>query len=175
MTKLAQAIKQAAQRGEQLYLKRCTVDSVNESERTIDCTPIDDSAQLLSVDLQALQEKNKGLVMFPKVGSDVVVGYLDKNNAVVILTTEIDKITLDITDTITINSGKNGGLCITPELKTQLDKLTARVDTIIDAINNAVPATDQSGAGLQTTMKAILATILKKEDFSNIENEKIKH
>jgi len=73
MSRISQAIKQAAMRGEQLYLKRCTVDSVDRTARTIDCSPVDDGAKLESVDLQALQDKSGGMVAFPKAGSEVVV------------------------------------------------------------------------------------------------------
>jgi hypothetical protein len=175
MSKLAQALKEVARRNEELYLKLCTVDSVDETERTIACTPIDDGAQLISVDLQALQEKTAGLLIVPKVGSEVLIGYLDKDNAAVLLYTEIDKIILDIENTVVVNGGENGGLCITPELKTQLKKLSKRVDGIIDAITNAIPTPQDGGAGLKTTMVAALNLLIDKEDFSKIENDKIKH
>ena len=34
-------------------------------------------------------------------------------------------------DSITFNEGENGGLCITPELKKQLETMSARIDTIM--------------------------------------------
>lgn len=60
-------------------------------------------------------------------------------------------------------------------LHRELDKLTARVDTIIRAINTAVPTPQDGGAGLQTTMKAVLSTITQKENWEEIEDETIKH
>jgi len=68
-----------------------------------------------------------------------------------------------------------GGLVKIEELVKNLDKLTARVDGIIDAIKNGVPIPTDGGAGLQTTIKAALALLVDKEDFTTIENENIKH
>ena len=53
--------------------------------------------------------------------------------------------------------------------------MSKRIDGIIDALNKAVPTPQDGGAGLQTTIKTKLATILEKEDFSDIENTTIKH
>lgn len=96
---------------------------------------------------------------------------------------EVDEITLTIgestvrinTDVWVFNGGTLGGLTKTQELKTQLDKVTARIDGIIDAINNGVPSPGAAdgGAALQTSIKAALALLVNVEDFSNIENEKI--
>jgi hypothetical protein len=73
------------------------------------------------------------------------------------------------------NGGELGGLTKTKELKTQLDKLTARVDGIINAITNGAPAPQDGGVVYQQTMVAILDTLTAVEDFSNLENEKITH
>jgi phage baseplate assembly protein V len=78
-------------------------------------------------------------------------------------------------ESVTFNGGENGGLTITPELVAQLEKMSARIDGIIDAIKNGVPIPQDGGAGLQTTIKAALIAIVDKEDFSAVENEKIKH
>lgn len=56
------------------------------------------------------------------------------------------------------------------ELKTQLDIVTERIDTIYSAINNAAPTTGapDSGAALLTSMKTALSTQVNNEDFSDI-------
>ena len=80
-------------------------------------------------------------------------------------------------DEIIFDGGQNGGMCRVPELKTQLDKLTARVDGIINAIKSATPAVGAAdgGASLKTSIVTGLSTISQKENFSSIENKKIKH
>lgn len=93
------AIKQLALAGSEMYLTVCTVDAVDEKARTIDCTPINEGAQILGVNLQGNQEQEIGVVPFPAVGSDVVVGFINPAVAVVVLTTELTKAVLTIGNT----------------------------------------------------------------------------
>lgn len=211
---LRQAIQQMAMSGAELYCKVCTVDAVNEDARTIDCTPIDEGAPLLGVNLQADQEQEVGVVQFPAEGSDVVVAFLSANVAVVVLATEITKTILTIGDTETIVEDNsvtlttksvsvevkdktakidvdgttvefdgntttfNGGsetMANATDLKKQLEKMSKRIDGIIDAIKNAVAIPQDGGTGLQKTMVAALATIVDKENFGQMIDDKIKH
>lgn len=93
------AIKQLALAGSEMYLTVCTVDAVDEKARTIDCTPINEGAQILGVNLQGNQEQEIGMVSFPAVGSDVVVGFINPAVAVVVLTTELTKTVVTIRNT----------------------------------------------------------------------------
>lgn len=211
---LRQAIQQMAMSGAELYCKVCTVDAVDEDARTIDCTPIDEGAPLLGVNLQADQEQEVGVVQFPAEGSDVVVAFLSANVAVVVLATEITKTILTIGDTETIVEDNsvtlttksvsvevkdktakidvdgttvefdgntttfNGGsetMANATDLKKQLEKMSKRIDGIIDAIKNAVAIPQDGGTGLQKTMVAALAMIVDKENFSQMIDDKIKH
>lgn len=78
---------------------------------------------------------------------------------------------------IELRGGNNGGLANTPELKTQLEKLSRRVDGIIDALNSpSVVATPQDGgSALLTLLRAELKKITAKESFENIEDTTITH
>ena len=211
---LRQAIQQMAMSGAELYCKVCTVDAVNEDARTIDCTPIDEGAPLLGVNLQADQEQEVGVVQFPAEGSDVVVAFLSANVAVVVLATEITKTILTIGDTETIVEDNsvtlttksvsvevkdktakidvdgttvefdgntttfNGGsetMANATDLKKQLEKMSKRIDGIMDAIKNAVAIPQDGGTGLQKTMVAALAMIVDKENFGQMIDDKIKH
>ena len=211
---LRQAIQQMAMSGAELYCKVCTVDAVDEDARTIDCTPIDEGAPLLGVNLQANQEQEVGVVQFPAEGSDVVVAFLSANVAVVVLATEITKTILTIGDTETIVEDNsvtlttksvsvevkdktakidvdgttvefdgntttfNGGsetMANATDLKKQLEKMSKRIDGIIDAIKNAVAIPQDGGTGLQKTMVAALAAIVDKENFGQMIDDKIKH
>ncbi|MDR1836605.1 MAG: hypothetical protein LBQ89_02995 [Treponema sp.] len=72
--------------------------------------------------------------------------------------------------------GKNaGGIVKAKELKSQLDKLTARVDGIIDALKNSQTAVQDGGATYKGQIVAALSALVNKEDFSNIESEKVRH
>lgn len=211
---LRQAIQQMAMSGAELYCKVCTVDAVNEDARTIDCTPIDEGAPLLGVNLQADQEQEVGVVQFPAEGSDVVVAFLSANVAVVVLTTEVTKTILTVGNTeavvednsVTLATEKvsvevkdktakidvdgttvefdgntttfNGGsetMANATDLKKQLEKMSKRIDGIMDAIKNAVAIPQDGGTGLQKTMVAALAMIVDKENFGQMIDDKIKH
>lgn len=85
--------------GAELYCKICSVDAVDEDARTINCTPLDEGAPLLGVNLQADQQQEVGVVQFPAVDSFVVVAFLSPNVGVVVLTTEVTKTVLTIGNT----------------------------------------------------------------------------
>lgn len=95
----------------------------------------------------------------------VSVKALDKDNK--------DKFTEVKVENGKISFGKGSEpVLLGDETQKQLDKMSKRIDGIIDAINNAVPTPgDMSGAGLQTTMKAGLLLIIQKEDFKDIKSE----
>lgn len=124
---LRQAIRQMALGGAELYCKVCTVDAVYEDTRTIDCTPIDESAQLLSVNLQADQEQGVGVVQFPAEGSDVVVAFLSANVAVVVLTTEVTKTMLTVGNTEAIVEDNSVTLA-TEKVSVEVKDKTAKID-----------------------------------------------
>jgi hypothetical protein len=177
MTSIVQSIKEAALRSEELYLKMCTVDSVDEKSRTITCTPDDDSAQLEEVSIQASFDREKGLFVVPKKGSRVLVGYLDRNNACVVKYDEIEKIELDVESEIVINGGENKGLVIIEELQKRLKALEA-------AFNDHVHiATTTATVGMEAAGTVTINSIAKKStEFQvqtshpyNYENDKIKH
>jgi hypothetical protein len=73
-----------------------------------------------------------------------------------------------------LNGDENGGLCKTQELKTQLDKLTARVDAIAGVLT-----TGSNGGGVVVfsgmTQPDYIQAMADKEDFSDIENTNVTH
>ena len=110
-----------------MYLCVCTVDAVDEKARSIDCTPINEGAQLLGVNLQADQSGEVGVVSFPAVGSDVVVGFIAPAVAVVVLATELTKSILTIGNSeITVED--NAVSLVTEKVKATLSADTIRLD-----------------------------------------------
>jgi hypothetical protein len=106
----------------------------------------------------------------PKPGTDCLIAILEGNEATAFL------LYADEADLVEYNDGQNGGLANAPELRTQLAKMTARIDMIISAINGATVATDQSGAALLASLKTGISTInTNKESFADIEDTKITH
>ena len=160
--------------------KICGVDNqglifFNAEVVTVDdetCTVKRNGIEHTDVRLAAVVDGNtKNLLIKPKVGSMVLIADLSEG-----LMRDLAIIGWSEVETITINGGDLGGLTKTKVLKTQLDKLTKRVDALISAINGAPVATPaDGGAAAQTYTKTKLALIVDKEDFGNIEDVKIKH
>ncbi|MCD8266402.1 MAG: hypothetical protein LUC33_04525 [Prevotellaceae bacterium] len=88
----------------------CTVDSVDRDARTVDCTPIDGSAPLLGVNLQANQGSDFGIVAFPRKDSYVVVGFMSYGEAgAVLLTDDIESIEVTVSkDTARLTIDEDG-------------------------------------------------------------------
>ncbi len=144
------------------------VKTVNEDSCDVE---IEKDLTLFKVRLNTILKQESGIQIKPKQGSKVLCGIIENNpnDAFVIRASEVDS--------ITINKGENGGLAITPKLVEELNKMTKRIDGIIQALNNAKPSTGapDSGAVLIGAIQTSLQTIIDKENFSEIENEKIKH
>lgn len=126
------------------------------------------------------------VTIHPTEGSYVQVAMIEgTNESFIISSSEINMVEIAFADTtvevtndgVVIDKGENGGMVISPELVTQLAKLTKRVDGIIHAIKNAKPAAGSMDGGTvyQAQMVAFLNTLTNKEDFSNIENPKVTH
>lgn len=80
--------------------------------------------------------------------------------------------------TITFDGDNFGGMCKTVELKDQLDKLSARLDNVVTALKNSPTTAEDGGAAYKSGIGTIIDTYTEthpKEDFSQIENTKIKH
>ena len=157
-------IRTLAKSEEEVYSIPCSVVSI--SDNLAELAPLNGDANLLDVRLIAGASETPFLIT-PVIDSVVLATFLSKDTAFISLYSEIE--------TIQIRGDQYGGLIKIEELITNLDRLTARVDGIIDAIEMGVPIAQDGGVGYQTTMKAILATLINKEDFSNMENDEVTH
>ena len=157
MNNIAEAIRRMAQGGRQTVSLICTVDAVDKDARTVDCTPLDEGAPLLGVNLQANQESKFGLVVYPRVGSYVVVGFVaDGSAGIVLMTDDIESLEVVVSDKtsrvvideervridvdketsaeltkdgVVFNGGSLGGLI-------KVEDLTSKINELIDAFNN---------------------------------------
>ena len=177
------AIQHLAKSTDEIYCKICKIDAVDDSARTIDCTPINGSAPILGVNLQANQDAKTGIVCLPKKDTHVVVAFINKAHAVALLFEEIESIRIDCGDTsieidneqnITINEGSHTTI-FGDTLHQELDKMSARIDGIINALKNSPTAVQDGGATYKAAIAGALSAITQKENFDQIENDKIKH
>lgn len=104
------------------------------------------------------QERGDCFAVIPKVGSLVSgIATADLRDVLIVSFSEIDG--------IIINAPKIEA----NDFKTQLDKMTARIDGIIDAIKNGKPnSSPDAGAALQTTIVASLEQLTDKENFNTL-------
>ena len=68
-----------------------------------------------------------------------------------------------------------GGIIKVDELKNQLAKLTARVDGIMNALQNSPTAPNDGGSTYKSAIITTLNLIAVKEDFSSIASDKVFH
>lgn len=197
MADLRNIIRQLAQPDGETVALVCIVDEVYKDTRTIDCTPINEGAPLLGVNLQANQEANYGLCVFPEKGSYVIVGFVADGAAGVVLTTEkiesaevvigdksaiIDadgcrikttNMSADINaDDIIFNGGSLDGLVIIQKLTDKINELVKTVNALISKYNTHVHVCAAPGSPSKPVdVPADSAASFNKADY---ENKKIK-
>ena len=147
-------------------LSQVVVGTVIATDGTeADIQPLDEtSAPLLGIDLSV--GETAALSYRPEVGAVVLV-LLDTPTTGFVIAASRGKIVM--------NGGSLGALIKIDELRAQLDKMTARIDGIIDALKSAKPSPQDGGAALQTTTIAALDRLTDKEDFGDIADNNITH
>jgi hypothetical protein len=85
---LRDIIRALAATGDLPYSVPGVVTAVNKRKGTVSVDPVDDSAELVGVLLQA--DAASGFVVYPVVGSTVIVSFLDKDNAFVSMLSQVD-------------------------------------------------------------------------------------
>lgn len=110
---------------------------------------------------------NRGIIQIPEVGSLVVVIMMSNTVGFVVL--------IEKTQEIIINGGENGGLINIEDLVDNLNKMSKRIDGIINAIEKGTIAAQDGGAALKTSIVTSLKMLTDKEDFSDIEDKIVKH
>ena len=145
--------------------KAATVFSVDRSDQSIDVRPADGGADILNVRLQAaLDQQELGVIIFPKVGSEVVVMAINDNwnSAFVVATTEIDQVMVTI-EKVQMSLTKEGLL-----LKRENETLRGLVGDLIGVIGaltwrtnygptiGLVPTSQQALNNLKTRFESLL-------------------
>ncbi|MBQ9076856.1 MAG: hypothetical protein IJY31_03335 [Muribaculaceae bacterium] len=202
MNNIADAIRRMAQGGRQTVSMVCMVDAVDKEARTVDCTPIDEGAPLLGVNLQANQDSAWGVVIYPRVGSYVVVGFVaDGNAGIVLLTDDIESIEVVVSDTtsrvvideervridvgdetsaeltkegVLLNGGSLGGLIKVKELTSRINNIEEDINLLKDVFSGWVSVPQDGGAALKAASGAWAGNKLTLTTRGDYENEKVK-
>lgn len=140
----------------------CQVSDVNTTEFTCTCSPIDGSADLFDVLLNA--NASKGFVLVPKNGSIVVVNQISDANAYVSMVSDVDQ--------VYIAGDVNGGLIKIDDLKSQYDTMVNGFKTAISAGFSALSGLDGGASATAFNSAASSILLLNK---TTLENTKVKH
>lgn len=183
MGNIGQMIKALARQGANIEAQLCIVTAVDAAARTVDCEPLDESAPLLGVNLQANQGLTSGMVLIPKVGSYVIVALMnDGVNGCVIATEEVERMELVIgearvevtEDGIVLNGGNLGGMVKVEALTSRINNIENDLNTLKEVFAKWVPAPQDGGAALKGVISSWASETLVLTERGDYENEKVK-
>lgn len=140
----------------------CKVLSVTGDK--CDCEPLDGSADLLEVRLQA--QTATGILITPVIDSVVIVTMLNKFTGYVSMFSEVESIEL--------NGSNYDGLVRVADLTTKLNNLENKVNSILTAFTTWVVVPADGGAALKALTTPI-STQLTVTTQAEIENKTILH
>lgn len=149
----------------QVKVQTCwvTAKTVNWTEKTMTAVGQTDGLEFYEVSL--------GLGAFcrrPKVGSICLIGLVENQDAAAFL------LDAEEVEEFSFHGGELGGLVKAIELKAQLDKSNAVLQSIMQVLLSWVPVPSDGGAALKTAMQSALSGKTVGH-FADLENEKVKH
>ncbi len=188
----------------EVYLGK--VKAVNEGQTTCD-VDIETDVTIFDVRLRAVVTDNKGMWVLPKVNSFVVIAQVEGGTDFVLLSaSEVDKVfivigstTLEVNanqikvnndklviqgDQFTVNGGNNNGLVKVAALKTKLNNLENKLNSLLTAYNAHVHTVSVAttcgagagtGSGSATSTPSTVAGSLTLTQQADLENTKFKH
>lgn len=131
---IKELIQQLANTGQELYVKVCKVTSVDEENQTADVEPLDGSSPIYDVYLVVNMEQG-GFYLQPKVGSLVCVAFINKETAIVVGTSELEKVECILGDfTLKIEDGKL-------QLKNEQADFKTLLNELLTELKNAIVQT----------------------------------
>ena len=161
----------------------CTITSVDLDNKSCDVKPLNENAPIL--DVKIMTDPDKGMFLVPKVGSNVAVSMLDKDNAFIVMFSELEEILIEVGDqsieikdgSIVFNGGNFNGLVKVAELVQKLNKIENDLNTLKQIFSTGwVPVPNDGGAALKvaaaTWSGALITPITTQTD---LENTVIKH
>lgn len=161
--------------GEEIYSEVCTVNKVDEAKRTIDVSPINGKADILNVRLQSKVSGDKGVLIVPKVGTEVIVTFTSKITAFMTLCNDVDKILIEANETIIFNKGEKGGLINVEDLIEKINTIEKDINDLKTVFSQWVTVPNDGGAALKSIAASWFGSQLTETERGDIEDESIKH
>jgi len=168
---LKEAIKKLAKDNEEMYSVIATVEYVDQSKRICEVSPVNGDAKIFNVRLQALPSSDKAITFIPKKGSDVIVTFINKEEAFVSMTSEVESVIGEIGGQ-KLNYDKDGlqMKSTSADLKDSLNSVINVVSKTLSILNTFKLATP-SGPTI-TVMPEIMAKLQKqKADLQKAKKE----
>jgi hypothetical protein len=139
----------------------CEVDSVDKKERTCDCTPVNGNADTSIPSVRLCAENNDGFLVFPKVGSTVIVAFSTYNSAFVLMYSDVDS--------VQFMDGSFKGIVKVIELTEKLNNLETLVNNHLLAYNTHTHLGVTAGFSASgiTTPDTQHLTLTTKSDIEN--------
>jgi hypothetical protein len=119
-------IKQMTQSKEEIYSVLCSVVEIDQEARTIHAKPLNGSAEIFDVRLQTMLSGVLGLVIWPKINSNVIVSFVSKEVAYIALNSEIEKTELKIGEMTFFVDANNANLAVE---NVQIDSTNATLNS----------------------------------------------
>jgi len=143
----------------------CTVDSYDATTKTCYCVPLADFPDIQQV--RICPDSGTGNIVFPKVGSKVLVSFMSDSSAYISMFSEIDAMYL--------GGDANGGLVKVVDLVTKLNNLENKLNSLLNVFTVWVPVPNDGAASLKALTVPPVTTQLTPTVKANIENTIIKH
>jgi len=175
---LLRALRQHCSSGDQVFV--ADVVSVDENLDTVEIQV--NGLELSSIRLRSIiDSQGNRVVVYPAVDSTVLIGRIGHSNEMYVQAVGVvDKVLchigdmkLEVTEAGFVYNEGQHTTANADILKSELNKLTKRVDDLLNALNQTT--IDAYGGITKASLTPLLAMITNKEDFSGIENDKIKH
>ena len=149
-----------------------TVTKVDGAVCTVE--RITDLKEFTDVRLNVSSTEKQGIVITPKIDSDILVTTINGYDWFVSQYSEIEKITIDAKGTIVINDGKNDGFVLVKKLTDKLNAVENQCNTILSTLQSVSVALAPSGTFLFAPIFSGINPLVNTQQ-SEIENDKIKH
>jgi hypothetical protein len=113
------------------------------------------------------EESDNNIYVIPKVGTNVIIGFVDKMNAILLLPAEVDEVYL--------RGEAEGGLVKVNDLVTKLNNIESDLNTLKTAFSSWVVVPSDGGAALKAITATWSGQQLTQTTVNDLENDNVKH
>lgn len=159
---------------EKIYTVIGTASNIDETKRVCDFTPVGDEGQRFDVRLQSIESGILGMVLIPKDGSTIAISFMNKTQAFVSLTSELEKVLID-TDLVQFNGGDNKGLVNVVDLVGKLNAIESDLNTLKTAFSAWITVPNDGGAALKAITATWFADVFVPTLQTEVEDTKVTH